>query len=233
MKPLDDIARLRKEYEDRKRRLAGSDLYSLFNPTQLFSIQQRQRDLLKCLRFNGFFPLSGRHILEVGCGGGGVMLESLGFGALAHQLHGADLLFDRLETAHEINASLPLTCADGQNLPYASQSFNLIMQFTVFSSILDDKVRVNLAREMLRVIHPGGLIIWYDFWLNPINPQTRGIRPVEIKRLFPNCGFEFHKITLAPPIARRVVPVSWGLALFLENLKVFNSHYLVAIKPQG
>jgi hypothetical protein len=84
---------------------------------------------------------------------------------------------------------------------------------------------------MLRVLRPSGLILWYDFWLNPVNPQTRGIRPAEIKRLFPNCRYEFHRITLAPPIARRLVPISWGLCLFLEGLKIFNSHYLVAIRP--
>jgi hypothetical protein len=90
-----------------------------------------------------------------------------------------------------------------------------------------------------------------DFRLDPTNPQTRGIsyfstshfntsyfstsyfsiRPAEIKRLFPGCSFEFHKITLAPPLARRIVPLSWGLALFLEGLKIFNTHYLVAIRP--
>ena len=230
---MDDITRLRNEYENRKLRLAGSDLYSLFNPAQLFSIQQRQRDLLKCFRHNGFFPLIGRRILEVGCGGGGVLLESLSFGANADKLHGAELLFDRLQTAYHALASLPLTCADGQNLPYASQSFDLVMQFTVFSSILDDTVKGNISREMLRVIRPSGLIVWYDFWLNPINPQTRGIRPAEIRQLFPKCSFEFHKITLAPPLARRIVPLSWGLALFLESLKVLNSHYLVAIRPLG
>jgi len=85
---------------------------------------------------------------------------------------------------------------------------------------------------MLRVVNGHGMILWYDFWLNPTNPQTRGIRPGEIKRLFPNCRYEFHRITLAPPIARRIVPISWMLALFLENLKIFNTHYLVAIQPE-
>jgi len=96
---------------------------------------------------------------------------------------------------------------------------------------------------MQRVLKPGGMILSYDFRLNPINPQTRGtsyfsIRPAEIKQLFPNCGYEFHRITLAPPIARRLVPISWGLCLFLESLKIFNSvpfgdtHYLVAIRPK-
>jgi hypothetical protein len=49
--------------------------------------------------------------------------------------------------------------------------------------------------------------------------------------LFPNCTYEFHKITLAPPLARRIVPISWILALLLEKLKIFNTHYLVAIRP--
>jgi hypothetical protein len=93
---------------------------------------------------------------------------------------------------------------------------------------------------MLRVLRspdpasgkPGGMILSYDIWLNPANPQTRGIRPAEIKRLFPNCRYEFHRITRAPPIARKVVPISWSLALFLEGLTIFNSHYLILIFPK-
>jgi hypothetical protein len=85
---------------------------------------------------------------------------------------------------------------------------------------------------MMKVTRPGGMILWYDFWLNPGNPQTRGIRPAEIELLFPNCTFEFHKITLAPPVARRLVPVSWIMCVFLENLKVFNTYYLVTISSK-
>ncbi len=81
------------------------------------------------------------------------------------------------------------------------------------------------------MVCPAGKARQYDSWLNPTEPQTRGIRPAEIKQLFPNCRYEFHRITLAPPIARKLVPISWGLCLFLENLKIFNTHYLVAIRP--
>jgi len=128
---------------------------------------------------------------------------------------------------------------------------------TAISSILDPGIRRNICADMLRVLRspdpasgkPGGMILWYDFWLNPINPQTRGIRPAEIKRLFPNCLYEFHRITLAPPIARKLAPISWGLCLFLESLKIFNiipfgrwsssrslayrdhTHYLATIRP--
>lgn len=226
-----DLTRLRAEYAGRARRVGKTDRYSLFNPAQLFMIQQRQRAMLKCLQCNGFYPLDRQRILEVGPGSGEVLLEILSFGAAATNLHGAELLFERVRMAHDALGNLPLIHADGQNLPYAAHSFDLSMQFTVFSSILDDEVKNNVAQEMLRVTRPGGVILWYDFWLNPANPQTRGIRPEEIRRLFPNCRFQFERITLAPPLARRIVPVSWGLALFLESLRILNTHYLVAIRP--
>ena len=87
-----------------------------------------------------------------------------------------------------------------------------------------------MASEMLRVLRIGGAILWFDFWLNPTNPQTGGIRPKEIRTLFPYCTYIFRKITLAPPIARRIVPFSWPLAQFLESFGIFNSHYLVLIR---
>jgi len=75
-----------------------------------------------------------------------------------------------------------------------------------------------------------------------------GIRPLLTTHysLFPNCHYEFHRITLAPPIARRIVSLSWILAYGLERLTIFNSHYpvryidflgnvqdyLVAIRPR-
>jgi SAM-dependent methyltransferase len=195
----------------------------------LFTVQQRQRAVLKLLRRHGFNPLRNRRILEIGCDRGGILLEYLGYGATAKCLHGTDLLLDRVLSAHARLPQLPLTCADGQNLPYRSSIFDLVLQYTVFSSILDDEIKANMAREMLRVVKTGGLILWYDFWLNPANKQTRGIRQAEIRRLFPECRFEFHCITLAPPLARRLAPISWLLAYGLERLRVLNTHYLVAI----
>lgn len=226
---MDDILRLRREYEDRKRRFAGNDAYSWFNPSNLFSIQQRQRRLLSLLKRHNFVDLSSLRILEMGCGGGGVLTEFLNLGALPQNLFGIDLLVDRLCHARERLPVSYFSNADGQNLPFPAHSFDLVMQFTALSSILDSNIRRQICHDMVRVLKPGGLILWYDFWLNPTNPQTRGIRPAEIRRLFPGCKFDFQRITLAPPIARRLVPVSWLLCAFLEKLKILNTHYLVAI----
>jgi SAM-dependent methyltransferase len=225
----DDQTRLKEEYADRARRLAGSDLYSPFNAAHLFMIQSRQRAVLRMLRRHGITSLAGKRVLEVGCGGGSVLHEWLGYGVEARDLHGAELLLDRLHDAHGWLPHLPLACADGRRLPYASNAFDVVLQSTVFSSILDESIKPAVAREMLRVLRPGGLIVWYDFWLNPTNPQTKGIRPDEIRRLFPGCEYAFQRITLAPPILRRLVGVSWTLCAMLESVRVLNTHYLVGI----
>jgi SAM-dependent methyltransferase len=230
---VDDLSRLRNEYEERKRRLQGSDVYSCFNRANLFALQGRQRAVLQVLKRHGFSKLAQTRVLEMGCGGGGVLSEYLGYGALPRKLQGVDLLFDRLLHAHEILPGSGFANADGQSLPFPARTFELALQYTAISSILDPDLRRNICADLLRVLKPGGMILSYDFWLNPTNKQTRGLRPAEIRQLFPNCAIEFHKITLAPPIARRVVPISWGLAFFLESLGVFNTHYLAAIRLPG
>ena len=131
MKPLDDIARLRNEYEDRKHRFAESDVYSLFNRA---NVQQHQREVLTALKKNGFTDLSNLLILEMGCGGGGVLTEHLGFGASPENLCGVDLLFNRLLHAHHILPSSGFANADGQALPFPARTFDLVLQFTAISS---------------------------------------------------------------------------------------------------
>ena len=230
----DDLDRLRAEYARREARLKGSDIYSPFNQAQLFMKQTRQRVALSLLMRYGFSHLDGCKILEVGCGHGGVLLECLSYGADPSRLCGIDIRFSALEGARRHLPHLQLTCSDGRDLPFRDGTFGLVLQYTAFSSVLDSGIKIRMASEMLRVLQkPDGLILWYDFWLNPTNSQTAGIRRAEICRLFPGCGFEFHRITLAPPIARRLVPISWMAASLLEKLRFLNSHYLVAIRPRN
>ena len=61
---------------------------------------------------------------------------------------------------------------------------------------------------MLRVLKPGGLILWYDFHVdNPHNRDVQGVRKREIFELFSGCDIRLHRITLAPPIVRLVAPI--------------------------
>jgi len=227
MGSLGDLHRLKREYSIRESKLFDSDIYSLFNDGHLFFIQNRQREIIRLIR--RYKPSKDVRILEVGCGAGEILSEFISFGYSPRKIFGVDVLQARLINAQKWLSIPNLICGDGQLIPCESKLFDLVLQFTAFSSILDDQLKINMADEILRVLKPDGTIMWYDFWLNPTNPQTRGIRPAEIRKLFPNCDYEFLKITLAPPIARKLVPVSWMLALLLEKLKILNSHYLVAI----
>jgi ubiquinone/menaquinone biosynthesis C-methylase UbiE len=226
-----DLDRLRKEYA-RRREAVSKNLYSQFNVAHLFGLQQRQRATLQLLQKLGNTNLTGKQILEIGCGSGGILLEYLGYGANVNSLVGIDLLPDRLVNGHLKVQTLNLACADGQQLPFRSGQFDIILQYTAFSSVLDSAIKANLACEMLRVLNAGGFILWYDFWLNPQNPHTKGILPNEILKLFAGCKCTFQKITLAPPLTRGLVQYSWIVCLLLEKLKIFNSHYLVAIRPE-
>lgn len=226
----DETIRNQGEHIRLDKKLATSARYSPFNKASLFLYQQRQREALDLLACQGCHELSRLRILEVGCGTGGVLREFLGLGATLPIVYGCDLQVERLKIARQALPTLSLTCANSRFLPYPSGVFDLVLQYTMFSSILDETTRRHAAGQILRVLKPGGMLLWYDFWLNPTNPQTRGIRPKEIRRLFPGCQFSFRRITLAPPITQWLAPISWLLCSFLEKLRVFNTHYLVAIR---
>ena len=230
MTESEDITRLRIEYKAREGRFSDKDFYSLFYKPYLFSIQNRMRDLLNLLKKNGIHSIRDLKILEVGCGNGGVLLEYLSLDAFPKHLFGIDLLLNRLKEAHQKLPAAGISCTNGQFLPFPNNYFDMVLQYTAFSSVLVSTIKEQMACDMLRVLKPGGVIVWYDFWLNPTNPQTRGIRLREIRTLYPNCHMEFQKITLAPPVARFIVPFSWSFALFLEAFKILNTHYLVLIR---
>lgn len=105
------------------------------------------------------------------------------------------------------------------------------MQFTVFTSILDTGMRRSIATEMLRVLKPDGIILWYDYHMNnPKNPDVKGVKKKEIHELFPHGQITLKRITLAPPITRLIAHRSWLICYLLEKLKVFNTHYLGVIR---
>lgn len=227
---MSDLDRMKQEYAARKVRLSGDDRYSMKNPAYQYTVQQRGIAVQKLLERHSLHNLAGMRILEIGCGSGGVLKEYQELGADPSMLFGIDLLADSLQEAHN---KLPLANfinVDGQFLPFSSNAFDVVLQYTAFSSVLDPGVKQKMAAEILRVLKPSGIIIWYDFWWNPTNRQTRGIRPQEVKALFPSCEYDFQRITLAPPISRIIVPISKKIACLLEMLVFLNSHYLGFIR---
>lgn len=150
-------------------------------------------------------------------------------------LSGIDLLPDRVETAMSISPNIDFRCCSAEALPYDDRSFDIVMQFTVFTSILDHQMKRDISREILRVLKPDGIILWYDYHMNnPKNPDVRGVKKKEIYELFPDCDIHLKRITLAPPLTRLIAPYSIILCQILEKFPLLCTHYLRIIrKPQN
>jgi len=216
------------------RRAVGEWRYNPLNPAVLAAMQERQRALTALFRELGWLDLSDRRLLEVGCGGGWNLLDLLRLGFRPENLAGIELQEERVETARshlpgsvQLHAGDALAIAD--TLP--AEHYDIVMQATVFSSLLDDGFQERLAAVMWRRVKPGGGILWYDFTVN--NPGNRDVRGVPLKRvreLFPEGRIRARRVTLAPPLARRAVRLHPALYGVLNTVPLLRTHILAWIQ---
>lgn len=220
--------RIREAYARRH----DNDRYAWSNPAYVFMIQARERDVLAMLARHEFAQLGDTRILDVGCGSGQWLRDFVKWGARPSHLTGVDLLEERLADARRTcPAGITFVCGNAATLDLPASSFDLVLQSTVFTSILDAKLRQLLAAAMLRVVRPGGIVLWYDYFLdNPANRDVRGVSRREIHRLFAGCAIDLRRITLAPPLARAVAPYSQLCCQLLETIPVLRTHYLGVIR---
>jgi ubiquinone/menaquinone biosynthesis C-methylase UbiE len=207
--------------------------WSLKNPGNLAIHSERSRALAKALARSGLLPLSDKHVLEVGCGSGGILRELILLGAKPSLLSGIDLIADRVESARIVLPEADLRVADARSLPFEAERFDLVMVFTVFSSILDAEVARQVATEIRRVLKPAGAVIWYDFqYNNPRNPNVRGIKQPQVATWFPGFRSYWKTLTVLPPLARRLGAVTAFVYPILAAIPLFRTHLMgVMLKP--
>lgn len=225
--------RIRAAYQRRSPAQDARD-YSYFKEAILLKVHAMEREMLRGLRRAGVHSLATSRILEVGCGRGLWLRQLVQWGAEPENLVGIDLLPEPIAEARHLCApGVQLHCGSAAHLPFPAETFDIAIQLTVFSSILDGDARLQVAREMLRVLKPHGLILWYDFHMNnPRNPDVCGIKRREIERLFPSCRKDLRRITLAPPLARRLVPYCPSLYPVLAKVPLLCTHYVGTIRKE-
>jgi SAM-dependent methyltransferase len=226
-----EAERVRAAYA-RREALGLDGRYAYWQPANLYTYQSRERQLLKLLRSTGMLPLAGRVVLDVGCGDGAVLDDCVRYGAAPEDLHGVDLLGARIDVAKRRLPGATIRIADAQSLPYEDTRFDLVLAFTLLSSVTDADARRRVAQEMQRVTKPNGLIVLYDFWTNPLNRHVKPLRQGEYRSLFPGRPIEFRRATLAPPLTRLLVkaPGGWFACSFLEVIPFLRTHYLAAVR---
>jgi len=226
-----EAERIRKAYRE-ARKAVPRDLYCFMNPDVILASYSRDITLLAGLRrFVSLDQFRQARILDLGCGTGTFLGRLLQYGAEPSLITGLDLLPESLDKAQQRYPHVPLVCGDGSLLPFRDNSFDIVWQSTVFTSILHDSTKRQMAREMVRVLKPGGYVWWYDFmYNNPRNPDVKGIKPSEIRQLFPHTLFWCRKCVLAPPLARLLAPYSVKLCQVLEWIPWLRTHCVAILK---
>lgn len=171
-------------------------------------------------------------VLDLGCGRGDLLPELATAGVRPDHVVGVDLLPDRLVGARD--RGLRALVASGTALPFPDDCFDLVVAFTLFSSVPDPAVRHRIAGELGRVLRSDGAAVVYDLRLP--NPANRSLRPLarrDLAALFPGWRQDGGTLTLLPPLARRVAPDPGRRYRTLSALPALRSHRLTVLRPPG
>lgn len=168
-------------------------------------------------------------VLDVGCGYGLVLKHLLNIGFKPENLAGIDLIPERARTAEaQLPTGVRIWCGDAVAADLRDELFDVVLLFTVLSSVLGD--RRALAKRAWELTRPGGCVLCYDFRVdNPFNPDVRGLPIRELRSLFPQASVSYQRLTVAPPLARvlaRLYPV-------LSRLRFLRTHALTCCRKPG
>jgi SAM-dependent methyltransferase len=158
---------------------------------------EKLHHLLRLVDFNRY---RGKRVLEVGCGAGTDLVRFARGGA---QVTGIDLSSSAIDLARQNVAQQhlepDLRVADGEHLPFPSDSFDFVFAHGVVQYTANDQVLVN---ECWRVLKPGGEAVFQVYnrvsWLNALSklmkvplehedaPVLRKYSAAEFRRLLRN-----------------------------------------------
>lgn len=160
---------------------------------------------------------TSRQMLDVGCGTGRMLsfLERWG------EVQGVDADAAAVDYSHQ-RGHHNVQQLHGSTLPFDDQSFDLVSAFDVLEHIDDDR---GTAREMVRVLRPGGTVVvtvpaYMALWgaQDEISHHKRRYSRPQLHQLLSGAGLTVRRLSsfntiLFPPIAairlgRRLIPQS-------------------------
>jgi ubiquinone/menaquinone biosynthesis C-methylase UbiE len=226
-----EVQKVRDRYARREELISQESLYSPLRASVYLSQQEKHRALISLLAEAGIDSLKEMKLLEIGCGFGNNLMELIQLGFLPENVVGNELLPARAESAqHRLPMATQIVVGDACSLSLPSESFDVVYQSMVFSSVLNVEFQCQLAEKMWDLVKPGGAVLWYDFVFdNPKNPDVKGVPVRSIRGLFPQAKIIVRPITLAPIISRVVTKVHPLLYGFF-NVRPLRTHVLCWIE---
>jgi SAM-dependent methyltransferase len=228
-----EVQRLTEVYRNYRESGVTQARWSGANAGNRAIMRERTQVLARLLRAAGLLPLTDRRILDVGCGSGQVLAGLTQWGAVPGNLYGVDLLPDRVEEAKRRFPGINFRAGNAEQVDFPDGSFDLVLLYTVFTSVLNDEMARNLAAEVRRLTKPGGAVVWYDFrYNNPRNASVRGVTDRMIGALFPDFERRLQAVTLLPPLARRLGKMTPVMYPVLTRIPRLRTHWLgLLVKP--
>jgi ubiquinone/menaquinone biosynthesis C-methylase UbiE len=227
--------------EEIRRRYAQRDVqkfYLRYSPLQAsvyLGIQEKERAIIRCINSFGLAPIEDKRVLEIGCGSGSNLLDLIRLGFHPDKIVGNELLEERAAVArHRLSMATKIIVGDAACIEIPDGPFDIVLQSTVFTSILDDSFQCKLADKMWTLTKVGGGVLWYDFaYNNPGNPNVRGVPLRRIKDLFPQAAIHHWRLTLAPPISRIVTRIHPFFYTLCNIAPFLRTHLLCWIHKQA
>lgn len=221
---MTETDKIKSRYEKRKVNNAGKNENAVF----IENVVKERENIYSAIIEKYFTDLQNIKFIEIGAGEGANIPFFQALGIKDQNITVAELLPERTVKLREKYPHITVAEGDALQLNFENY-FDVVFQSLVFTSILDADFKTKLATKMWRMLKPGGIILWYDFkFNNPANKDVKGVGAKEIKKLFPSfTEISFYKVTLAPPLGRRV----GNLYEFVNSCFPFlRTHIIAAIK---
>ena len=169
-------------------------------------------------------------ILDVGCASGNKLKLFTQLGFIESNIYGIDIRKKNIEEALLKSPRSHFSVMDARKMLYSDNKFDFINLFTLFSSIISQNNRQKVVMELLRVLKPGGHILYYDLrYNNPFNPNIKSMTEKNINSLFSGLTIEKKNITLLPPLARNLGRFTNSFYPLFSKISFLNTHFLCLI----
>jgi SAM-dependent methyltransferase len=177
-------------------------------------------------------PLQDLRVLDVGCGVGRSTRLLVDLGVAPERLVATDLRPDALATARASNPAVDWRQL-GDLDDWPAETFDLVVQCTVFSSIPGDEARRATAALMSRSAGACGHVLWWD---SRVANDFAGGDSLDPRQFFPDRELvEFKTVPMLPTMAESLRPLR-GLrplaGALLQPLSHSHTHCIALFGPK-